>query len=152
MKGGLHEPDTYRRTADRVAREYCDIVFNKHHPELTAEYCTPDVVWHGNTLGTVNGIEGLTGLLNIFLGSLPDLVAEEQDVVACGDLVVLRLLVTATHKGDLLGIPATGRPVSWNAIDIYRINDDGKISEEWAADDMAAFGSQLGAFSLPWAS
>jgi predicted ester cyclase len=135
-----------------VAREYCDIVFNKHHPELTAEYCTPDVVWHGNTLGTVNGIEGLTGLLNIFLGSLPDLVAEEQDVIASGDLVVLRLLVTATHRGDLLGIPATGRPVSWNAIDIYRINDDGKISEEWAADDMAAFGSQLGAFSLPWAS
>jgi predicted ester cyclase len=135
-----------------VAREYCDVVFNHHHPERAAEYCTPDVVWHGNTLGTVSGIEGLTGLLNVFLGSLPDLVAEEQDVIASGDLVVLRLLVTATHKGDLLGIPATGGPVSWNAIDIYRINDDGKISEEWAADDMAAFGSQLGAFSLPWAS
>ena len=135
-----------------VAREYCSVVFNNHHPELAAEYCTPGVVWHGNTLGTVTGIEGLTGLLNIFLGSLPDLVAEEQDVIASGDLVVLRLLVTATQKGDLLGIAATGRPVSWNAIDIYRINDDGKISEEWAADDMAAFGSQLGAFSLPWVS
>jgi steroid delta-isomerase-like uncharacterized protein len=135
-----------------VAREYCDVVFNHHHPERAAEYCTPDVVWHGNTLGTISGIENLNGLLNVFLGALPDLIAEEQDMVASDDLVVMRLLVTATHKGDLLGIPATGLPVSWNAVDIYRVNDDGKISEEWAADDMAAFGSQLGAFELPWAS
>ena len=135
-----------------VAREYGDVVFNQHHPERCAEYVTPDVVWHGNTLGTFSGVENLAALLNVFLGSLPDLVAEEQDLIASGDLVVLRFLVTATHKGDLLGIPATGRPVSWNAVDIYRINDAGKISEEWASDDMAAFGSQLGAFTLPWAS
>jgi steroid delta-isomerase-like uncharacterized protein len=135
-----------------VAREYCDVVFNHHHPERAAEYCTPDVVWHGNTLGTISGIENLNALLNVFLGALPDLIAEEQDLIASDDLVVMRLLVTATHKGDLLGIPATGLPVSWNAVDIYRVNDDGKISEEWAADDMAAFGSQLGAFELPWAS
>lgn len=135
-----------------VAREYCDVVFNHHHPERAAEYCTPDVVWHGNTLGTISGIENLNALLNVFLGALPDLIAEEQDMIASDDLVVMRLLVTATHKGDLLGIPATGLPVSWNAVDIYRVNDDGKISEEWAADDMAAFGSQLGAFELPWAS
>jgi steroid delta-isomerase-like uncharacterized protein len=135
-----------------VAREYCDVVFNHHHPERAAEYCTPDVVWHGNTLGTISGIENLNALLNVFLGALPDLIAEEQDMIASDDLVVMRLLVTATHKGDLLGIPATGLRVSWNAVDIYRVNDDGKISEEWAADDMAAFGSQLGAFELPWAS
>jgi hypothetical protein len=40
--------------------------------------------------------------------------------------------------------------VRWDAIDIYRVNDDGKISEERAADDMAAFASQLGVFKLPW--
>ena len=49
-----------------VAREYCDVVFNKHQPELAAEYCTPDVVWHGDSLGTVSGVESLTGLLNMF--------------------------------------------------------------------------------------
>ena len=135
-----------------VAREYCDVVFNHHHPERAAEYCTPDVMWHGNTLGTISVIENLNALLNVILGALPDLIAEEQDLIASDDLVVMRLLVTATHIADLLGMPATGLPVSWNAVDIYRVNDDGKISEEWAADDMAAFGSQLGAFELPWAS
>ena len=133
-----------------LCRDYIDVVFNHHDPERTPEYVTPDVVWHGNTLGTVSGVENLTGLLTLFLGALPDLVATEQDVIASDDLVVVRLVVTATQEGDLLGIPATGRPVTWNAVDIYRVTDEGKVSEEWAADDLAAFGSQLGAFSLPW--
>ena len=135
-----------------VAREYVRVVFNGHQPDRARDYCTNDVVWHGNSLGEVSGLENLTALLTAFLGALPDLVAEEQDVIASDDLVVVRLIVTATHKADLLGIPATGRRVQWNAIDIYRVTDDGKISEEWAADDMAAFASQLGAISLPWAT
>ena len=65
--------------------------------------------------------------------------------------MVMRLVVSATQQGDLLGIPATRKPVTWDAVDIYRVEDDGKISEEWAADDMAAFASQLGALQLPWA-
>src|SRR4029078_13307623 len=55
------------------------------------------------------------------------------------------------REACLLGIPATGRQVKWDAVDIYRVDDDGKISEEWASDDMAAFASQLGAIQLPWA-
>jgi len=135
-----------------LARDYVRVVFNGHQPDRAGDYCTDDVVWHGNSLGEVSGLENLTALLTAFLGALPDLVAEEQDVIASDDLVVVRLIVTATHRGDLLGIPATGRRVQWNAIDIYRVADDGKISEEWAADDMAAFASQLGAISLPWAA
>ena len=136
----------------RVAREYLARVFNEHRPDRTLEYVTPDVVWHGGSLGTVKGAANVAGLLRVFIGALPDLQAVEEDIVASADLVVLRLVVTATHKGDLLGIPATNRKVRWDAIDVYRINDEGKISEEWAADDMAAFASQLGAISLPWAA
>ncbi len=137
----------------RVAavRDFIARVFNERMPEHAREYMTPDVVWHGGTLGTVSGIDDMVGLLTQFLGALSDLHAEEQDVIASGDLVAVRLVVSATHTGDLLGIAATGRPVQWDAVDIYRVTDDGKISEEWAVDDMAAFGSQLGAFRLPWA-
>jgi len=136
----------------KLARDYIDQVFNQHNPAKAADFVTGDVVWHGGSLGTVSGVENMTGLLTGFLGALPDLRAEEQDVIASDDLVVIRLVVSATHKGDLLGIPATGRTVQWDAIDIYRVTDDGKISEEWAADDLATFASQLGAVSLPWAS
>jgi len=78
-------------------------------------------VWHGGSLGTVSGAANLAGLLRVFIGALPDLHAVEQDVVASADLVVLRLVVTATQRGDLLGIPATNRKVRWDAIDVYRV-------------------------------
>jgi len=96
-------------------------------------------------------VDNIVGLLGAFIGALSDVRAEEQDVIASGDLVALRLVVTATQSADMLGIPASGRDVRWDAVDIYRVTDDGKISEQWAFEDMAAIGSQLGAFSLPWA-
>jgi predicted ester cyclase len=70
--------------------------------------------------------------------------------VAHPDLVMVRLIVSATVKDSLLGVSADGEPVRWGAVDIYRITD-GKISEEWAADDIATIMIQLGAFTPPWA-
>jgi predicted ester cyclase len=133
-----------------IARDFVARVFNGHPPELATEYFTPQMTWHGGSLGTISGAENVTGLLHSFIGALPDLNADEQDIVASDDLVVMRLVVSATQHGDLLGIPATGKPVRWDAVDIYRVEDDGKISEEWADDDMAAFANQLGALQLPW--
>jgi predicted ester cyclase len=51
----------------------------------------------------------------------------------------------------LLGIAPTGRRVRWDAVDVYRLRE-GKIAEEWAADDMAAILHQVGAYTPPWLS
>jgi predicted ester cyclase len=134
-----------------IVREYTERVFNAHNPALASEYVTPDVKWHGGTLGTVEGVEGLVGLLQGFIGALPDLNAQEQEIVADGDTVAVRFVVEATHQGDLLGIPPTGRPVRWDAVDVYRLKD-GKITEEWAADDLTAILHQVGAYTPPWLS
>ena len=110
-----------------IAREFVARVFNDHRPELAMEYFTPQMTWHGGSLGSISGAENVTGLLRTFIGALPDLNAVEQDIVASDDLVVMRLVVSATQQGDLLGIPATGKPVTWDAVDIYRVEDGGKI-------------------------
>ena len=92
-----------------------------------------------------------SGLLRGFLGALPDLNAQEQDIVAAGDTVAVRFVVEATHEGDLLGIEPTGRRcVGTRSMCIGLA--DGKISEEWAADDMAAILHQVGAYTPPWLS
>ena len=72
-------------------------------------------------------------------------------VIAENDLVLVRLVVSATVKGSLLGVPADGKQVRWTAYDVYRVTD-GKISEEWAGDDIAVIMTQLGAFTPPWAA
>jgi len=130
-------------------RAYLDEVFNAHRPDRAADYLKPDVAWHGGTLGTLEGVENVVSLLRGFIGALPDLHATERDIVAEGSLVAVRLTVAATHKGELLGIAATGRPVKWDAVDVYRLAD-GKIAEEWAADDILAILNQVGAYTPPW--
>jgi predicted ester cyclase len=134
-----------------VPRRFMAEVFNGQNPEKARDFFTDDARWHGPSIADVTGVDNIAGLLGAFIGALSDIKAVEQDVIASGDLVALRLVVTAKQAGDLLGIPSSGRGVRWDAVDIYRVTDDGKISEQWAFEDMAAIGSQLGAFSLPWA-
>src|SRR6202043_4046364 len=107
----------------RIAREYIQRVFNEHRPDLSIEYVTDDVVWHGGILGDIAGAGNLSGLLRAFIGALPDLYAAEQDVVPEKGLVMAGLVVKATQKGALLGAPASGTAIQWNAFDIYRIRD-----------------------------
>jgi len=134
-----------------VAREFVARVFNGHDAERARDFFTADVAWHGNTLGTVNGLDTIVPILAGFIDALTDIHAEVQDVIASDDLVALRQVVTARHTGSLLGIPATDRPVRWDAVDIYRVNDAGRISEQWAFEDLAALLSQVGGVKLPWA-
>ena len=107
-------------------------------------------MFHGTAAfsATSPGAGNVGGLLSAFIGALPDLYAAEQNIIT-NNLVMVRLVVKATQKGDLLGVPASGTAIQWNAVDIYRIRN-GRISEEWAADDIAAIMDQLGAFSPPW--
>ena len=134
-----------------VARAYVEEVFNGRDAERARAFFTPDVTWHGGALGSISGIDTVVPVLAGFINALTDIKSEVQDVIASDDLVALRLLVNATHTDNLLGVPATGRPVQWDAVDIYRVTDDGKISEQWAFEDLAAILSQVGAISLPWA-
>jgi predicted ester cyclase len=64
---------------------------------------------------------------------------------------VWRKVVKARHTGTLLGMPATGGALQRDAVDIYRIDEAGKIREQWAFEDFAAILSQSGGVKLPWA-
>ena len=150
MKGSdvIETGTTEKRVA--VAREFVDRVFNAHDGERAREYFTADATFHALTAGTLTGIDAIVPVLVGLIDALSDIHAEVQDVIASNDLVALRQVVKARHTGTLLGMPPTGGPLQWDAVDIYRINDAGKISEQWAFEDLAAIGSQLGAFTLPW--
>jgi steroid delta-isomerase-like uncharacterized protein len=133
----------------RIVRAFIEAAFNQHRADKAAEYMTPDIKWHGGTLGTVEGRDNFAGLIGAIVGALPDLRNVEQDIIAERDIVSVRAVVEGTHKGDLLGIPASGRQVKWDAVDVYRVAD-GKIAEEWAADDLLAFVYGVGAYTPPW--
>ena len=134
-----------------IARQFVDRVFNAHDGERARDFFTAGVTFHALTLGTLTGVDAVVPVLAGFIGALSDIQAEVQDAIVSDDLVALRQVVKARHTGDLLGMPATGKSIQWDAVDIYRVNDEGKISEQWAFEDFAAILTQAGGVKLPWA-
>jgi steroid delta-isomerase-like uncharacterized protein len=82
-----------------------------------------------------------------FNKAFPDLHRNIVDMVAEGDKVAVSVNVTGTYKGEFQGIPATGKHVSFTAMDILTIID-GKITEEWATADMMGLMQQIGAIPV----
>jgi predicted ester cyclase len=80
---------------------------------------------------------------------LPDARATENDIDELGDTVVARFTVEGSHHGELWGLPATGRTVTWQAVMIYKFRD-GKVTRQWAAEDWVAILTQLGDYTPPW--
>ena len=67
----------------------------------------------------------------------------EEDMIAEKDEVVVRFTLRATHKGEYMSIPATGKQIAVPGIIIYRIAD-GKIVEHWMQVDAMSMMQQLG--------
>ena len=132
-------------------REFIDRVFNEHNAKATGDYFSPDVQWHGGTLGTIEGSDAMTDFYGALFTALPDLHATTLDVVADEDTVWCRFVVEGINERSLFGFPATGRTVRWDEIDTYRVAN-GKITEEWSSPDVTSILYQLGAYTPPWIS
>jgi steroid delta-isomerase-like uncharacterized protein len=78
------------------------------------------------------------------LEAYPDLHITIEDLIEEGDKVVARNTVTGTHRGDYMGIPPTGKSVTYNEIFIGRFAD-GRIAETWGVVDVLSQLRQLGA-------
>ena len=76
--------------------------------------------------------------------AFPDLHYEEQEIVAQGNKVVFIGNVTGTHTGNFFFIPPTGNKISYEAVHIHTIGNDGKIVKHRAIRDDLKFMAQLG--------
>jgi steroid delta-isomerase-like uncharacterized protein len=92
---------------------------------------------------------GVTEYFQTLVAAFPNMKMEVQDVIASGDKAVARVLVSGTHKGTFMGVPATGKAVSMQLIDITRFGDDGKATEHWGVADQLSMMQQLGLIPAP---
>ncbi len=83
-----------------------------------------------------------------FRQGFPDVVSTIEDIIAEGDKVVARWRSRATHRGEYMGIPPSGKEVEFTGISFYRI-EGGKIAESWNIDDQLGLLRQIGAFPEP---
>lgn len=106
---------------------------NRHEFErLVAQ----DFINHSAAAGQDSGREGLWNTFhNVLHPALSDLQVEVLDQVAEDDKVTTRKRITGCHSGPLIGMPATGRAVSIDVIDIVRIRN-GQYVEHWGINSM----------------
>ncbi len=124
-----------RRLTEEVWRGKLDVIGDL----LAAEF-----VDHDPSPGQGPGVEGYREMVRTYYAAFPDLRATNQDVIAEGDRVALRWTATATHQGELMGIPPTGKEVTLKGIDILRTSG-GRIVERWGEFDALGLLRQLGA-------
>ena len=128
-------------------RRWCEVI-SQNRLDRVEEIIAPDEVDHALPPGIPSGLEGVKQLFKLLHTAFPDLQIEIEDLIAEGDEVVGRVTARGTHEGEFMGIAPTGKPVSFNAIDVVRIAR-GKIVERWSQADNLALLRQLGAVPAP---
>jgi len=132
-------------TADNKALMRCFVqVWGKGSLDTLDELAAPHFsVSYPLLRETVYGSEAFKQVLMGFHAGLPDVEVVSEEVIAEGDKAVVRWTGRGTHQGVFLGIPPTGKQVTWTGITIYRIAD-GKIVEERGEEDALGMLQQLG--------
>ena len=126
-----------------ILRRFVEEVWNQRKFEVLDEICAPNLVLHDPTMpGLSQGPEGIKQYISPFFAAFPDVQVEIDDVFAEADRVALRCTIRGTHKGELMGIPPTGKQVTFTGQAIYRLAN-GKIAEDWIAADVFGLLQQL---------
>jgi len=108
-----------------------------------------DFIEHEETPGLAPTKEGVQQFFRMQIAAFPDLHIHTEDVLTSGDKVVARARITGTHKGELMGLPPTGKSIDVPLIDIIRFGDDGLAREHWGVFDAMAMMQQLGVMPGP---
>jgi predicted ester cyclase len=102
------------------------------------------VIHHGFSSRIRPGVPGLKDHYTRLLTGFPDMRVEINDILGDGEKLAHRFTFYGTHKGEFLGVPATGKVVTAGGIHI-QLFDAGKCIEVWQVLDTFGFLSQMGA-------
>ena len=131
-----------------VIRRFVEEVQNNKSEAAYDELNDPEFLNLSSPPGVPSDREGGKMYLWGFLNAFPDSRFTIDDMIAEDDRVVTKKTFTGTHSGDFAGIPATGRTVTLQYVDIMRVRD-GRIVEHWLSMDQLSFMQQLGLIPTP---
>lgn len=107
----------------------------QNNPAVMDELVADNVINHAAQPGQPNGKDSFHHFLHALHAGLSNIKVTKLRQVAENDLVVTHKLIAGTHSGEFFGVPATGKPLSFEAIEIIRIAD-GKYAEHWVQSNM----------------
>jgi steroid delta-isomerase-like uncharacterized protein len=128
-----------------IERFYNEVV-GDGNMDLIDEFTNEDVTDHEEGFpGQPDGREGVHFFVNAMRAAFPDLRPKSvEPMLADSDLEAGRVILTGTHQGELMGVPASGNTVEFESIDIIRL-EEGKVAEHWGVTDTMTLMQQIGA-------
>lgn len=125
-------------------RRIYDEAWNQDRLEVLDEVVASNFVGRAPaTPGGYKGSNGFKQFINNYRAAFPDIGIMVEDQIAEGDTVVTRWTASGTHRGDLPGLPPTGKRVTVTGITEARFNR-GKLVDEWVSSDTLGMLQQLG--------
>ncbi|NIK59321.1 ester cyclase [Kribbella shirazensis] len=126
-----------------VVRGFIDGLFSAGDLGAVDTYLAEDFVNHDPPFGVTPDRDGMRNAGRLMRTAFPDWRSELHALIAEGDIVVERFTAGGTHRGEVMGVPPTGRRVTLPGINIFRLRD-GLIVERWGQLDDLGFLRQLG--------
>ena len=132
-----------------IVRRFLEGIFSQGNPDVVDELAGPDFVVHdpSSEAGQVDA-EGVKESIAWSHSAFPDLRVTIEDQVAEGDKVATRWRVRGTHQGEMMGVSATGKQVTFTGTQTDYISG-GKIVESWSNWDTLGMLGQIGAGPVP---
>ena len=131
--------EDYKQT---VKRFYAEALMGEL--DVVDELCAENFREHEEIPGLPQDREGVKGFIRLMREAFPDLTAEIHNVVVENDTACVRATWRGTHKGEFIGIPATGKRFEVQVFDMVRFDKDGKAVEHWGLSDDLKMMQQLG--------
>lgn len=122
---------------------FVEEVFERRDFDAIDKYIAPNFVDHNPFPGQAPGVTGVRQFFEGMLRAFPDSTYTVEEYIAEGDKVVVIGSLRGTHRGEFMGLPATGRKIDVPSIDVLRF-EGGKQVEHWGLLDQQAMLEQLG--------
>jgi predicted ester cyclase len=106
-----------------------------------------DIVDHNAVPGQAAGRAGIKYWVTMMHDAFSDLTGVVEDTVVEDDKIAARV-TRGTHRGDFVGIPGTGAPVTMQSVQILKFTG-GLASEWWGTADIFGVLRQVGASVAP---
>ena len=126
-----------------VVRRLID-AFNRGDLDDGAAQLADGYVYHGPS-GDTFGPLGWKELAGVYRSAFPDVTMIIDQQIAEGDTVATRCTARGTHRGELAGVPASGRYVTVPILMVSRVIN-GKIVEDFEQFDQLTMFQAIGRY------
>lgn len=128
---------------EALMTKFTDEVINKHNIAMIDSLVAPDYMEHQADPNYSPDRAGLKKSMEDFAKGFPDANSKINFMMADSDRVMIEYTLTGTNTGSMMSMPATGKKMNIEGVDIVRFKD-GKAIEHWGFMEEMKLMQQMG--------